>query len=140
MAFKSDNGSDDDYSPMVDINVIPLVDVMLVLLIIFMVTAPLSIGGIAVDIPKSKSKTAALDEKKIILSINQAGEYYLDKTPIQPQFLEAKLKAVFENRDQRDLYIRADRNVIYGRVVEAMSAAKLAGVAKMAMLTKAEGK
>lgn len=139
MAFKI--GEDqEDYSPMVEINVIPLVDVMLVLLIIFMVTAPLSLGGIAVDIPKSKAKGAALDEQKIILSINQAGEFYLDKTAIPPQALEAKLKAVFENREQKDLYIRADRNVAYGRVVDAMSAAKIAGVGKMAMLTKAEGK
>ena len=125
---------------MVEINVIPLVDVMLVLLIIFMVTAPLSLGGIAVDIPKSKAKSAAIDEKKIILSISQAGEFYLDKTAIPVQQLEARLKAIFENRDQKDLYIRADRNVAYGRVVDAMSAAKIAGVGKMAMLTKAEGK
>ena len=129
----------DDQDAMAEINIIPLVDVMLVLLIIFMVTAPLSIGGIKIDLPISKARGTAVDEDRIILSINRAGVYYLDKQPIADAALEAKFRAIYEYRQKKELYIRADTGVTYGRVVAAMSAAKLAGVTKLAMLTNSQG-
>ena len=137
MAF---NTNDSDSQDLADINIVPLVDVMLVLLVIFMVTAPLSIGGIGVNLPKSKVKIGALDQKRVILSVDKKGSFYLDKLKIERKQLEAKLKAVFEFREPKSLYIRADRGVHYGAVVDAMSAAKVAGVAKISMLTKSQAK
>jgi biopolymer transport protein TolR len=130
--------SGDEQDALAEINIIPLVDVMLVLLIIFMVTAPLSIGGIKVDLPLSKARGTAIDEDRIILSINRAGAYYIDKQPIADAALEAKFRAIYDSRQKKELYIRADTGVPYGRVVNAMSAARLAGVTKLAMLTNSQ--
>lgn len=135
MAFKFE---EDESGQMSDINVVPLVDIMLVLLIIFMVTAPLSIGGIKVNLPTSKVRAGAMDEERVVLSINRRGKYFIEKLEIPSQRLEGKLKAIYEFRKKKNLYIRADRGVPYGKVVDAMSAAKLAGVSKMSMLTEAK--
>ena len=125
----------EDNDDLAEINIIPLVDVMLVLLIIFMVTAPLSIGGIKIDLPITKAKGTNVDEDRIVLSINKAGGYFLDKTQIADASLEATFKAKYQFRAKKELYIRADAAVLYGKVVSAMSAAKLAGVTKLSMLT-----
>lgn len=135
MAFGNLNGSDDQNQDLAEINIIPLVDVMLVLLIIFMVAAPLSITGIKVNLPTSAAKGAHVDEGRIILTVSKSGNYYLEKTKIDNSNLRQKLVAIFENRKKKQLFIRADRKVPYGSVVDAMSAAKLAGVSKMSMLT-----
>lgn len=136
MAFSRIGSSKSEESEdLAEINIIPLVDVMLVLLIIFMVTAPLSIGGIKVDLPASKAKGTNVDEDRIVLTVSSRGEYFLEKMPIPENGLEAKLKAIYEFRQKKELYIRADQGVSYGRVVFAMSAAKIAGVTKLAMLT-----
>ena len=119
-----------------EINIIPLVDVMLVLLIIFMITAPLSIGGIKIQLPSSKAQKSAIEESRIILTVNDRGEFYLDENKIDPSLLEKKLAAIYEHRDKKELYIRADKRVVYERVIEVMSAAKLAGVSKIGLLTK----
>jgi biopolymer transport protein TolR len=126
---------DDESSEIAEINIIPLVDVMLVLLIIFMVTAPLSIGGIKVDLPLSKSKGAQIDEDRIVLSINAQGQFYIEKLQIPEATLEEKFKAIYQYRQKKELFIRADQKVSYGKVVYAMSAAKMAGVNKLGMLT-----
>ncbi len=133
MAF---NLKDNESAELADINVVPLVDVMLVLLIIFMVTAPLSIGGINIALPTSKAKSVAIDEDRIVLSVNKSGAYYLDKLAIPAEALEEKLRAIYQFRKNKSLYIRADESVQYGAVVDAMSAGKLAGVTKISMLTK----
>ncbi len=137
MAFgiqRRDDGHD-DYGDLAEINIIPLVDIMLVLLIIFMVAAPLSITGIKVSLPTSKAKGANVTPKRIVLSIDQDGNYFMDQGKIPPEALEGKLQAVFSVQDLKEIYIRADRKVRYEKVVDAMSAAKLAGVTKMSMLT-----
>jgi biopolymer transport protein TolR len=131
-------GKSDEQEDLADINIIPLVDVMLVLLIIFMVTAPLSIGGIKVDLPLSKAKGANVDEDRVVLSIAKNGGYYVDKLQVGDAGLEAKFRAIYEHRQKKELYIRADTAVPYGKVVYAMSAAKLAGVTKLAMLTNTQ--
>ena len=123
-----------------EINMIPLIDVMLVLLIVFMVAAPLSITGIKVNLPTSRAKGAAVEETKIILSINDKGGYFINKTEIAADRLVAKIRAIFEFKVRKELYIRADKSVPYGKVVAAMSAAKMAGVHKMAMLTTPPGR
>ncbi len=131
----------DEYGDLAEINIIPLVDIMLVLLIIFMVAAPLSITGIKVSLPTSKAKGTSITPKRIVLSIDQHGDYFMDQGKIAGDQLEEKLRAIFSVQDQKEIYIRADRKVVYEKVVDAMSAAKLAGVTKMSMLTSpANGK
>lgn len=121
---------------MADINVTPLVDVMLVLLIIFMVTAPMLSMGIDVNLPRVKSKTVDLVEEKLILSINENKEIFLNKTRMSLQDLNTKLAAIFEQRVDREIFLRADKNVSYGFVVEVMSEIRKAGVDKLGMITE----
>lgn len=121
---------------MADINVTPLVDVMLVLLIIFMVTAPMLSMGIDVNLPRVKSKTIDLAEEKLILSINENKEIFLNKTQMSLQDLNTKLAAIFEQRVDREIFLRADKNVSYGFVVEVMSEIRKAGVDKLGMITE----
>ncbi len=135
MAIKL-GGTEDAHGDLAEINIIPLVDVMLVLLIIFMVAAPLSIAGINVDLPTSKARGARISEDRIVLSINKQGEYFIEKMQVPGATLPEKMKAIYEFRQNKELYIRADRVVPFGRVVDAMSAAKLAGVTGISMLTK----
>lgn len=136
MDFKMDHGEEESDGAMADINIVPLVDVMLVLLIIFMVTAPLSIGGIKVSLPTSKARSASISEDRVVLSINRKGQYYIEKMEVPARSLRERLLAIFEHRKSKELYIRADKRVVYGKVVDAMSAAKVAGISKISMLTK----
>lgn len=139
MEFKtSHEDHEDDTGSMADINIVPLVDVMLVLLIIFMVTAPLSIGGITINMPSSKARSTAVTENRVILSINMKGEYYLEKVGIPAEVLDMRLAEIYANREKKEIYIRADKAVMYEKVVNAMSAARLAGVTKISMLTEAK--
>jgi biopolymer transport protein TolR len=139
MEFKtSTEDHDDDTGQMADINIVPLVDVMLVLLIIFMVTAPLSIGGISVNLPASKARSSSVSENRVVLSISQKGEYFLEKVGIPSEALETRLTEIYQNREKKEIYIRADKSVVYEKVVNAMSAARLAGVTKISMLTEAK--
>ena len=137
MGFMRFDQSQDEGSAgeLAEINMIPLIDVMLVLLIVFMVAAPLSISGIKVNLPASRAKGSAVEEARIILSIDAKGAYFINKAKISPERLAHKIKAIFEFKQRKELYIRADKGVAYGKVVGAMSAAKMAGVHKMAMLT-----
>lgn len=134
------NQNDDSYGDIAEINVIPLVDVLLVLLIIFMVAAPISIGGINIELPVSKAKGTLSDEDRVILSVNRDGEFYMDKNRIPAGALPEKLKAIYQFRERKEIFIRADRGVIYSAVIDAMSAAKSAGVTKISMLTQPPGK
>ena len=121
---------------MAEINVTPLVDVMLVLLIIFMVTAPMLSMGIDVNLPKVKSKSVDVTEEKLVLTVNEAKEIYLNKTRMQLTELTSKLEAIFSNRIDREVFLRADKNVSYGFVVEVMSEIRKAGVDKLGMITE----
>ncbi len=136
--LRKTNGADaqEERDDLADINIIPLVDVMLVLLIIFMVTAPLSIGGIKIELPQSKATGMVVKENRIILSVTAEGEFYIEKMNIPGAVLQQKMKALYQYRQNKELFVRADRNVAYGRVVDAMGAAKLAGVDKIGMLTQ----
>lgn len=125
-----------DKRSMADINVTPLVDVMLVLLIIFMVTAPMLSMGIDVNLPRVKAKSLDLAEEKLILSINENKEIFLNKTRMPLQDLNAKLAAIFAERVDREIFLRADKNVPYGFVVEVMSEIRKAGVDKLGMITE----
>jgi biopolymer transport protein TolR len=121
---------------MAEINVTPLVDVMLVLLIIFMVTAPMLQMGIDVNLPRVKAKSVDVAEEKLVLTINGAREIFLNKSRTLLPELGAKLGYIFKSRIERELYLRADRNVPYGFVVEVMAEVRKAGVEKLGMITE----
>lgn len=130
------NNNDDYSGDFADINVIPLVDVLLVLLIIFMVAAPISIGGINIELPVSKARGTLSDEERVIVTINKDGEFWMDKSKIPLPVLTEKLRAIYQHRDKKEIFIRADKAVVYSRVIDAMTAAKVAGVKKISMLTQ----
>ncbi len=140
MGFSSSSsgnqGDDEGYPGLAEINIIPLVDIMLVLLIIFMVAAPLSITGMKINLPQSAAKGTSVDVKRIILTIDKSGNFFIGQQKIAPLSLKERLQAIFASQQEKVLYIRADRGVNYGKVIDAMSAAKLSGVNKMSMLTE----
>jgi biopolymer transport protein TolR len=119
-----------------DINVTPLVDVVLVLLIIFMVTAPMLQMGIDVNLPRVKAKSVNVGEEKIVLTINGKKEIYLNeyKTPVGD--LSTKLESIFKNRLDKEVYMRADKEVPYGFVVQVMAEVRKAGIDKLGMITE----
>ena len=121
---------------MAEINVTPLVDVMLVLLIIFMVTAPMLSMGIDVNLPRVKSKSIDIAEEKLVLTVNENKEIFLNRTRMPLQDLNAKLAAIFAERVDREVFLRADKSVPYGFVVEVMSEIRRAGVDKLGMITE----
>lgn len=121
---------------MSEINVTPFVDVMLVLLIIFMVTAPMLSMGIDVNLPKVKSKSVDVTEEKLVLTITEAREIFLNKNKMQLGELNFKLEAIFSNRIDREVFLRADRSVPYGFVVQVMSEVRKAGVDKLGLITE----
>ncbi len=122
---------------MAEINVTPLVDVVLVLLIIFMVTAPMLQMGIDVNLPRVKSKSIDVTEEKLVLTINSAKEIFINKNKVPVTGLGAKLENIFANRIDREVFMRADKNVPYGFVVEVMSEVRKAGVDRLGMITEA---
>jgi biopolymer transport protein TolR len=127
------------HSAMSEINVTPFVDVMLVLLIIFMVTAPLMQQGIDVDLPETTTQPLRLNKEPLVLTVQRDGRAFLGKEEIPAAQLEAKLRAVFEARGDKEVYLRADREAPYGHVAKAMAAARNAGAAKLGIVTEPEG-
>ncbi len=121
---------------MAEINVTPLVDVVLVLLIIFMVTAPMLQMGIDVNLPQVKSKSVDVTEEKLVLTIRSNQEIVLNRTRVPLPELSDKIEAIFANRIDRDLYLRADKTVPYGFVVQVMAAVRKGGVDKLGMITE----
>ena len=121
---------------MAEINVTPLVDVMLVLLIIFMVTAPMLQMGIDVNLPQVNAKSVDVAEEKLVLTVNGAKEVFINKSRTPLRELGTKLKYIFASRIEREVYLRADRNVPYGFVVEVMAEVRKAGVDKLGMITE----
>ena len=126
-------------APMSEINVTPMVDVMLVLLIIFMVTAPLLVTGVPVDLPDSKAKALKTDDKPIQISMDAKGQLFIDKQVVAPSAFEAKLAALREARqDDARIYVRADRSLDYGRVMEVVGEVSAAGFKKVALVSEAK--
>ncbi len=117
-----------------EINVTPLIDVMLVLLVIFMVTAPLLTTGVHVDLPKVKSSPMQADDSKLLLIVTSDEHVYLGKDEITDD-VEGKLKANQKLMEDKELYVQADENVKYGAVLRVMAAARSAGVEKLGMVT-----
>src|SRR4030095_12373856 len=121
-----------------DINVTPFVDVMLVLLIIFMVTAPMLEQGIDVDLPETTTQPLQMREEPLILSVKKDGTYPPARQQIAVTDLENKLRAIFESTHEKEIYLRADKDAPYGIVVKAMAAARLAGAKTVGIVTEPE--
>jgi len=119
-----------------EINVTPLVDVVLVLLIIFMVTAPMLQMGIDVNLPRVTSKSIDVTEEKLVLTINGSKEIFINKNKTSLPDLSTKLEAIFANRIDREIFMRADKSVPYGFVVEVMSMVRKSGVDRLGMITE----
>jgi biopolymer transport protein TolR len=124
------------YGAMADINMTPFIDVMLVLLIIFMVAAPLLTTGVAVDLPQTSASALNVDHKPIALSLNEQGQLYLMDQPIGDADLVPKLQAASQNDVEQRIYVRASKIVPYGRVAQIMAAVTSAGFKKVALVTE----
>ena len=123
---------------MSEINVTPFVDVMLVLLVIFMVTAPMMQQGIDVDLPQTTTQPLRVKDDPLILTVKENGTYLLGRKEVALAELETKLEALFEARGDKALYLRADRDAPYGTVVKAMAAAREAGTQQLGVVTEPE--
>jgi biopolymer transport protein TolR len=121
---------------MSDINVTPLVDVMLVLLIIFMVTAPMMMQGVEVNLPQTTAKSIKTREDPLILTINKKRQIFLEDRQIGLEELENKMKSIFKYRRNKELLLRADREVPYGFVIKVIAGVKRAGIDKLGMVTE----
>ena len=128
--------------PMSEINVTPMVDVMLVLLIIFMVTAPLLATGVQVDLPQSKAASLEQNREPVAISIDRTGNVFLDDTPVPIEGLGARLQQVAASSREAGgprIYLRADHGLDYGRVMQVMGEINRAGLRKVALVSTAPG-
>lgn len=132
----SAGGKSGTKTAMSEINVTPLVDVMLVLLIMFMVTAPLMQQGIEVDLPKTSAAGAEVTDEPFILVISANRQISVAKNPIKMDQLREKLKAIFSTRKNKQIYVQADRKVDYGVVAEAMAEIRAAGIYNIGLVTQ----
>ena len=133
MAF--DQGSSES-SAISQINVTPLVDVMLVLLIIFMVTAPILQQGVSIDLPKVAAGPLTGEEEQLVVNVAKGGQVYLNDTAMTPERLKEKLRAIVAARPDRQLYVRADQAVPYGQVMQVMGAVRDAGFVRVGLVTE----
>jgi biopolymer transport protein TolR len=119
-----------------DINVTPLVDVMLVLLVVFMVTAPLLSSGVPVDLPKSEAKTLSENEAPLVLTLTGDDKFYLQDTEFNQEQLVARLQAIVAEKKDTVIYVRGDKNVPYGKIMGMMGLVNKAGIEKVSLVTE----
>lgn len=121
---------------MSQINVTPFVDVMLVLLIIFMVAAPMMQQGVQVNLPKTQAKSLATDQETVVVSVDRSGRVFINSAETSHADLTAKLAAIFESRAKKEVFLKADTDVPYGEVVKTMAEIKSAGIERLGMMTE----
>jgi biopolymer transport protein TolR len=126
------------YGAMADINMTPFIDIMLVLLIIFMVAAPLLATGVAVDLPQTKAGPLNIDQKPISIAINDQGQLFLMDAPVANDELISKLQAIAKDGFDERIYLRADKGIMYGKVAEVMASLTSAGYKKVALVTETD--
>ena len=123
---------------MSEINVTPFVDVMLVLLIIFMVTAPLIQQGIEVDLPKTRSEGLTSDEERLVVTVKKGGQIFVQRAQVELAELETKLTAILETRANKEVFLRADDKVAYGIVAKTLASLRRAGAERIGMVTESD--
>ena len=123
---------------MAEINVVPYIDVMLVLLIIFMVTAPLMQQGIDVELPKTQSQGLRSENQPLVVTVKRQGQIFVQSAEVPIDQLGAKLQAIFDTREDRLVYLRADAKVAYGTVAKALAILRGAGATSIGMVTEPE--
>ena len=124
------------YQPLAEINVTPLVDVMLVLLIVFMVAAPLMTSGVTIDLPKASATPLAQDSEPLTISVNAEGKIFLQETELPIAELAPKLAAISDNKLDRRIFVRGDKGLAYGRIMEVMATITQGGFTKVALLAE----
>ncbi|SNB47200.1 protein TolR [Geobacter sp. DSM 9736] len=129
-------GNRGDRNTMSEINVTPLVDVMLVLLVIFMITAPMMQQGVQVNLPKAETKALNPQEETVVVSVEKSGRIFIDKSEVVPGDLGQRLSAMFANRSKKEVFLKADKDVPYGDVVRTMAEIKAAGIERLGMVTE----
>ena len=122
--------------PMSEINVTPMVDVMLVLLVLFMVTAPMLTVGVTVDLPKTKAAAVPGDDEPLAISIDAEGKIFLQETLLELEGLVPRLLAITANNQDVRIFVRGDKTINYGRVMEVMGTVNSAGFRKVALITE----
>jgi biopolymer transport protein TolR len=138
MAFRLESGGGGGRrigTSLAEINIIPLVDVVLILLLIFMLTAPMMYRGIDVNLPRAASRPTAVEER-MVLTVTKDQALYLNDRRLTPAGLEGALRDAFRNRQDKTLYLKADAGLSYGVVVETMDRVRRAGVEKLGMMTE----
>ena len=133
-------GNNNQRAVMAEINVTPLVDVMLVLLVIFMVTAPMMQQGVQVNLPKADTKAMAPADASVVVSVDKAGKVFIDKEEIPAGQLRTRLSAMFATRAKKEVFLNADAGVPYGEVVRTMADIKGAGIERLGMVTEPAAK
>jgi len=136
--FEGDFDDDGGSGVMSEINVTPLVDVMLVLLVIFMVTTPLLEQGIEIHLPKATAAPLKVKTEKVVLDIDAKGQLFFEKTQLPLEGLEKKLRAIFANREDKQAYVKADEDLPYGKLAKMIARLKKAGVEKVGLVTLQE--
>lgn len=127
------------YRPLAEINVTPLVDVMLVLLIIFMVTAPLMTSGVPVDLPKTNAQPVNNDSEPLTVSMNAEGKIFLQDAEVVMDDLVPKLQAIAKNNPERRIFVRGDKDLAYGKIMQVMGTIAQGGFTKVALLAEQTG-
>lgn len=124
------------YTPLSEINVTPFVDVMLVLLIVFMVTAPLLTVGVPVDLPKTQAQSIADPDEPLVISINAEGVIYIQDSPVEIGQLVPRLRAITESKPDTRIFVRGDRAIAYGRIMQVMGTVNTAGFQRVALIAE----
>jgi len=127
------------HTPMHEINVTPFVDVMLVLLIIFMVTAPLLTVGVPIELPETKGQQLQTNKEPVTISVDKAGKVFIQETEIKLDEIAPKLKAIAKSGYDEQIFIRGDKGIDYGTVMRVMGRVKSAGFTKVSLVTESEG-
>jgi biopolymer transport protein TolR len=135
----SGEAGEDRYAPLAEINVTPMVDVMLVLLVIFMVTAPLLTVGVPLDLPKSRASQLTEPKKPVIISLNRDGGVFLGDEPINADELEPRLAALAAEDPNRIVYVRSDKTNTYAQLMDALGLVNQAGFSKVSLIAEAAG-
>ena len=135
----SGEAGEDRYAPLAEINVTPMVDVMLVLLVIFMVTAPLLTVGVPLDLPKTRAATIAEPKPPVILSINRVGEVFIANERVELGDLDQRLAELATEDPSRIVYVRGDQTIRYAQLMDALGRVNRAGFAKVSLVAEAIG-